>query len=144
MSWKVQIVYFLIVGPEYQSQINFELIGCAIKLVSPSPYQPHPQQQSLFVDDHAWLKITLDPSSTAVSPFLSASIVVLLAKCPPSILSASPSLPSFVEEIGFAPTITLNDLNILLIYPWTPGRPQTTASQFCQVDHGFAGGLPGG
>ncbi|KNZ64188.1 hypothetical protein VP01_10574g1, partial [Puccinia sorghi] len=110
---------FLTVGPEYQSQINFELLGCAIKLVSPSPpslstasttaislscdfhsgkdHNPYPDLSFILqvMDDHAWLKLTLDPSSTCCSL---ASIAVLLAKCPPSILSA-PSLPSFFEEV---------------------------------------------
>ncbi|KNZ45395.1 hypothetical protein VP01_8165g1, partial [Puccinia sorghi] len=97
------------------SQINFELVGCAIKLVSPSlpslstastttttslscdfhsnkDHNPYPDLSFILqvIADYAWLKLTFDPSSTTL---LTASIAFLIAECPASILS----WPSFSE-----------------------------------------------
>ncbi|KNZ62199.1 hypothetical protein VP01_13003g1, partial [Puccinia sorghi] len=42
------------------------------------------------IADYAWLKLTFNPSSTSVSPLLTASIAFLLAECPASILPLGP------------------------------------------------------
>ncbi|PLW23851.1 hypothetical protein PCANC_25981 [Puccinia coronata f. sp. avenae] len=134
---------FEAVGPEYESRINFELVGCAIQLVSPpssstatassSAYDEHSGKDhdtysgSSFIlqlmADRARFKLALDSSSTVVSPSLNASVAVWLAECPPSILSVASSSPTVSEQTGFAPIVSLNDLELSLVYSWAPGRP---------------------